>query len=628
MASYSHPLGYASAMKLLFLLTIALPLTACGSSGPKPQPLDQFSLQDGLLSWDDSGASKKDAGRRLARLLRSASRSEEPQATWLRLSAAHLALDVGDLELAQHTAETTTEPYATQQITRDHIFLLARLALADRDPQAALDILARPSFKQLTLTQDLQFRAGQIRASAYQQGRNYLAAARQLVYLDDLLAETNRGRSNERIFANLMQLDQAVLQRHAETSATPTLRGWLALAFLAKRYEGSPRQQLDALTDWQAAWHEHPAAVQVPKALQLLPEVVRQQPSKVALMLPMSGNLRSIGEAIRDGFIAAHYRHSPEVEVALYDTSQGKIEALFNQAWQQGAELIIGPLDRDRVAQVARMTLSSPVVALNRARNGAKNPNLYQFGLAPEDEAMQVAEQLINEGLHKGLVIAPDSDWGDRSLAAFKRAFGNLGGEVVDSTNFEAQRDYSPLVRRLLKVDASEVRAQAVGEVVQQSLEFTPRRRKDINFIFLLSNPDQARGITPTLAFFYADDVPVYATSHVHELGESRINLIDMSGIQFCDLPYKLSGSNPTRDAVQNLWPEASGRLAPFYALGMDAHLLYPRLAQLSGDPSQRVFGATGILALTEANLVKRILQWARFTGDQVEKLPSLKLEG
>ena len=109
---------------------------------------------------------------------------------------------------------------------------------------------------------------------------------------------------------------------------------------------------------------------------------------------------------------------------------------------------------------------------------------------------------------------------------------------------------------------------QACAKLPVRRFEFTARRRHDIDFVFLLSNATQARGINPTLAFFYAEDIPVYAISHVHVGTDSRIDAIDMNGIRFCDIPWKLTNDDSTQQLIVETWPGANSQLSPFYALG------------------------------------------------------------
>ena len=209
--------------------------------------------------------------------------------------------------------------------------------------------------------------------------------------------------------------------------------------------------------------------------------------------MPLNGKLGAIGRAIRDGFIAAHYQLTPASSLKIYDSTKGEIVDIMTRAVSDGAELVIGPLDRENVTKVANLPLKVPVIALNRTLNSEINSNLYQFGLAPEDESTQVAEQVFREGLFKGLIVAPDSEWGDRNLAAFTDSFTDRGGLIIDSVRFTDQRDYSDLIKSLLNVDSSEQRAAALRQITGERFEFTARRRQDIDFVFLLSNPTQAR---------------------------------------------------------------------------------------------------------------------------------------
>ena len=142
--------------------------------------------------------------------------------------------------------------------------------------------------------------------------------------------------------------------------------------------------------------------------------------------------------------------------------------------------------------------------------------------------------------------------------------------------------------------------------------------------MFLLANTTEARGINPRLAFFYAEDIPVYATSHAHSAEGSRIDAIDMNGVRFCDIPWKLTSDDPLQLATIETWPEAGQQLAPFFALGVDAHRLYPRLDQLKEDDRERIFGSTGILSLNDRNIVQRSLMWAQFKDGEISSVPML----
>lgn len=597
-------------MHRLLLTLLALSLAGCETPTVERQLPTQTG--DRIVTQD----------RSIDRLLLEAGRTEPPRSTELSVQAANMALRAGDTSLAMRIAATLQYPYATSQLARESTFLSVQLALLADEPREAVRLLDDARFQELQFTREEQIQIGRLRAEAYQLGRSFLASARELIYINNLIPFEERQANHEAIFSTLLSLDEATLRRQAEQSITSEIRGWLSLAAMTRRFQHDPLRQLNGLRDWQKVWSTHPAAITVPNSLTMLSRIVAERPQHVALLLPLSGPLASIGKAIRDGYIAAHYQLSPDTKLQVINSNSGDIKELTSRAVRNGAEIIIGPLERSKVTELAGMNLQVPVIALNRTLNNEINPDLYQFGLAPEDESEQVAGQVIQEDRQQALIIAPDTDWGRRNFDAFTERFTREGGVVVDYAFFSEQRDYSDLVKDLLNVDSSEQRAASLRQITGERFEFDARRRQDIDFVFLLSNSSQARGINPTLAFFYAEDIPVYSTSHVNVATDSRIEAIDLNGIRFCDIPWKLTDNDDIQRLIESTWPESGDNLASFYAMGVDVHRLYPRLQQLKEFPDERIFGSTGVLRLTADNVVTRTLMWAFFENGEVRSVP------
>lgn len=557
-------------------------------------------------------------------LLKDAERAEPETAAELRLQAAEIAVSQRNGEQAKVILDAIG-PIERPDLLKRYFFARARIALLDREAIAAIHLLDNSSLLSIPMTEADQVTLGRIRAEAYDQSRSFLASARERIFIDKLLDDGAKAENHDLIFASLMELPADTLSARAESAITSDVRGWLSLAAMARRYQNDPLQQLVELNKWKKVWSYHPAAVMLPANLRLLSQVVEDQPRAIALMLPLQGDLAPFGRAIRDGILAAHYNVADQVQIRVYDTSAGNITSVIDRARFEGAELAIGPLDREKVTELA---LSGPlpmtVLALNRTLDGSVNPDLYQFGLAPEDEVTQVAEQVYSEGKRNALVIYPTGEWGDRNFETFRNRWLALGGNLVDTARYDRQRDYSDMVKGLLNVDESEKRARDVRRIIGQRFEFTPRRRQDIDFVFLLADADEARKINPTLAFFYAEDIPVYSTSPVHAYSVSRINAIDLNGIRFCDIPWKLTSTDKLQTMVQKLWPAAEKELAPFYALGVDAYRLYPRLRQIKQVRGAKLFGTTGVLRLDENNVVTRRLMWARFQDGEAISMPMI----
>ena len=601
-------------MRIAILSLISMLLVSCAgtttgpSSTPRETPRGQVSIPNENSVFE---------------LVRAAELAEPSEANRLRLRAAELALSAENPAQANNIVPTITLPVAAD-IEMRYALLRARLALVAGDGLEALTWLRKPVFSRQPLNNQEQIMLGELKANSFTAARSHLASARERIFLNPLLEGEAKRANQESIFASLLELQQSNLNEQANKAITSELRGWLSLAAMTKQYQNTPMRQLEALNQWQRVWSTHPAAVLPPLRLATLSSVIENQATSVALFLPLNGDLAPFGRAIRDAVIASRFQVGRDVDIQVYDSTNTDIGALLSSAVQAGAQLAIGPLDRTKVTTLASLELPIPVLALNRTLDGSANPNLYQFGLAPEDEMVQVADQVFREGKRNALIIYPDNAWGERNFNAFQNRWRGLGGNVINASAYSDQRDYSTMIKTLLDVDLSEGRANDLRRIIGQGFEFTPRRRQDIDFVFLLANQSQARGINPTLAFYYAEDIPVYSTSHVYEYSDSKIESIDLNGIRFCDIPWKLGDPDVSQQQLQALWPNAKSTLAPFYALGVDAFRLHPRLEQMKRLPTERIFGETGILQLDSRNVVNRKLAWAQFDDGEVIPAPQV----
>lgn len=610
-------LGGSRPLALLPVLALALLL---GLQGCTSQPERRAAPEPRL--------GKREQPADVQGLLVAAERATGANAAVYRLRAAGLAIEGEHFDDARRILAAIDVASLPSADLPKYIACRVRVALHEEAPDEALGWLASDLIQKEALSLTDQIELSLLRAEALRDSRRYLASAKERVYIDPLLPADKKPANHEQIWESLMELPVRTLFSEAERALTSDLRGWLSLTAISKQYQGSIDEQLAQLEKWRQLWPGHPAAELLPGRLSVLSKLVTQKPRRVALLLPLEGQLGPYGKAIRDGFLAANYdaiQHESSVpEIVAYDTSTGDVIDLYNQAMADGAEFVVGPLDRDKVERLSRVNqLPAPVLALNRAQQGEDHPEgLYQFGLAPEDEVLQVASQAWREGLRRAVLLVPDNEWGHRNATAFVEDWLKRGGEIAESRYFTTQNDYSDLVRALLSVDTSEKRAADLRRVIRESFEFDPRRRQDIDFIVLLANPSQARGINPTLAFFFAEDLPVYSTSHINDNSESRIDYVDLNGIRFCDIPWKLTSNDPLQQQIESIWSGASRLLAPFYALGVDAYHLYPRVRQFIAFPSDRLYGSTGVLRLDDHGVVTRQLMWAEIRDGQVVSIP------
>lgn len=113
-----------------------------------------------------------------------------------------------------------------------------------------------------------------------------------------------------------------------------------------------------------------------------------QPPTRVALLLPLSGQLARAAAPVRDGFLAGYYAETrARPEVRFYDTVVAGAAAAYRQAASDGNAFIVGPLGREEVdALFASGPLEVPTLALNRG--DASPPEGHaSFSLSPRTRA-------------------------------------------------------------------------------------------------------------------------------------------------------------------------------------------------------------------------------------------------
>ncbi|MBV4529862.1 penicillin-binding protein activator [Pseudomonas sp. SWRI107] len=597
-------------LRLLSALCLAALLAACVSSpssslGELPRTPDASIEQ--LL---DEAASSKSA----------------EDAALLRLSAADLAYKQKDFPRSARILEQVPLDSLKpgQQVFAST--LAAELAMSRNQPKAALTALAHPSLQRTgELPAEQQVRTYSVHAAALEADGQALAAAEQRVLLAPLLSGDAAKANNDAIWALVAALPAEQLQ---QPTSNATLGGWTSLAFAVKS-AGTLEQQQAAIDTWSKQNAGHPAAAQLPSALVKLKELASQPLTKIALLLPQEGPLAGVARALRDGFMAAHLQAQKDGQnppaVQVFDSSRiSSLDDFYRQAQAAGVQLVIGPLEKPLVKKLAAYPqLPITTLALNYADAGQKAPaQLFQFGLAAEDEAREVARRARADGMVRAVALVPSGEWGDRVLAAFRQDWQANGGTLLAAERIAPPVGLAQQIANLFQLRQSEGRAKSLQSAVGGNVAAQPSRRQDIDFIFLASTPQQAQQIKPTLNFQYAGDVPVYATSNLYSASGDVNQYNDMNGIRFCETPWLLDNSNSLRKQVVQQWPQAAGSLGRLYAMGVDAYSLAPRLGQLKALPDNRVEGLSGSLTVNPNQRIERQLPWAEFSGGQVKRLP------
>lgn len=484
--------------------------------------------------------------------------------------------------------------------------LRAELALHNHDDATALRLTTQPT---LAVPDALQLRMYELRARAQSATGDHWGAARTRVQMDDELHGLDRAENRTQILAELTKVGVASLkQRAAVMKAGDPMLSWTNEAL----------RQLGVAVAQPTPTLQQPVGTLLPGA----DADVRQgykMPAHVALLLPQSGPYAGAGNAILEGFFAAYaesaHSHAPRASVRVYDT-QGTPDgatAAYQQAADDGAQLVVGPLTRGAVAAVfSRTTLPVPVLALNHA-DGKPLPasGASEFGLLPETEGAQAADHMANRGLTQAYVVISDDDYAQRAANAFKAELIARGGSVAGMATLPAAgANYAATIAQLNLATAG----SNAG-------------------IFISMRPEQARLLMPQLRLAQVT-LPVFGTSHVYAGSDDPTADGDLNGVEFCDAPWLFNAQPglPDHNDIAALLPAARAGGARLFAFGMDAWNLVPYLDWLRDHPGSYLPGATGQLVTDSFGHISRVLTWAKFqnglarpiSGDlQVDDLPA-----
>lgn len=388
----------------------------------------------------------------------------------------------------------------------------------------------------------------------------------------------SRGDVDGRIDALLSQLDDETLAREAAgLPAGDPLYNHVGRALLRR---GLPLPRPFDRTAWQFDASTRPAAD---------PDGYRP-PMRVAMLLPLSGNVASAAAPVRDGFLAGYYgeqRRRPEI--MFYDTqgTPGGALAAYDQAVMAGHDFVVGPLTREGVSALfGRGSLPVAVLALNRGTI-APPPGNASFSLSPEDEGIAAAELLLGRGAQRVLVIGGDDDNQRRTVGALRERLGERGA-IVTSTVSGSVTDLSPF-------------AQA-----------------DVDAVFLAVRGGVARELMPALALAGLAGKPRVATSQLLSgTGKPEEDLV-LDGIAFPSEPWTTRGSvrglAPAATVADQL-PTARGGAARLFAFGFDTWLLTAYLERLALSADGVVAGATGILRIDGFGNIQRSPAWSTFSS-------------
>lgn len=616
--------------------------------------------------------------------------SDDSKTDWQLLAIRALLKEGKYPEATQQLSQLPQQLSETQQ--QESLLLKAQLLIAQQKIKEAEPLLADVKTGALSKDQLARFYSLQI-ASA--QGRPSLSLLRTYIAQEPLLTGSDHQANIDATWQALTQMSPQEASNLVINADENVLQGWLDLLAVWRANTQDAGMLKSGIKDWQTRYPQNPAAKTLPTQLSQMQNYTKASTSIIALLLPMNGQAQVFANAIQKGFtdakngvsasaaqpaaaqpaatdgtastqpaavagsasdpISAPQQQAAEAtpqaqpqsqpaataepasnaQIKVYDTSSQPIEQVMQQAQQDGATLVVGPLLKSNVEKVANSQTPLNVLALNEPETIQNHPNICYFALSPEDEARDAAHHIWDQGKREPLLLVPRSGLGDRVTNAFAQEWQTLGGGTVMQQRFGSTAELKQGINSGAGISLSGTPVNAAPAQQQQGVSIagltipapqqsTPEAVSTssgggVDAVYIVSTQDELQLIKPMIAMRTGSrsNISLYASSRSAQAGAGPDFRLEMDGLQFSDIPL-LSGSNPGLMQQTSKSFNNDYSLVRLYAMGMDAWTLANHFNQMRQSPGYTLDGNTGKLSANTDCVINRKLTWNQYRRGEI----------
>ncbi len=265
-----------------------------------------------------------------------------------------------------------------------------------------------------------------------------------------------------------------------------------------------------------------------------LPDFSGKRETTTAMLLPLSGKNAAVGEDFKNAALLAQMdRGDDSTTVLFFDTAaKGGTSAAYNQAIDQNADVILGPIFAADVATVADKDPSVPVISFT-TDTAVLKPNVYSLGLLIPSQIQRNVDFMCANGQSKIAVIGPNNKTGELVMNALEKAIETCPGMTIYKTSLYAPGtvDLDPAVLKVVpktnNLRNKEGRSKSlVEEVTERDLPF--------DALLVFESGVKLQQLASMLAYYDAGPsiVPTYSLTTIKNTRD-----VNLTGIYFPDLP-------------------------------------------------------------------------------------------
>ena len=661
-------IGQAGKFFTLSAIASVLVLSGCGStpktqSKPvvvKPNPIETTQVEDNVTPEHKLVEARKVWER---------TRNKE-QRDKLLLQAADLYLQNNQPVLAQQVLYEVKEDGVTGA-NQSYYSLLVTKAYAGMPDAPAEELLAM--LDGVNATGEAAFQKAELQTQLYTQQGNFAAAANSV-----LKTNLTDDEKVQQVWEWITSIPTSSLDSVGK--AYPDLSPFITLRKLTEENASSPNKLARSLQQFKQVYRGHVLENALPENVIKATQLTDAGANDIAVLLPLSGRLERTGQVVKDGIMAAYYADVEKRQdehllprLRFIDTNNTDTQHLLSEIGE--TKFIIGPLLKDTVESlIPNLPVGVNVLALNRpeelpentpARNSAVTSSnalaaqgsltsstdlvgentqdefrsldlptsLNYYGLAPEDEAKQLAEFIFNKGYRAPIVIAAQSSLYQRMDTTFKKHWRMLNSQEnkqranITSVSFNDSNSLREGITQALDVAQSNERINQIEYMTNDEVYNMPRSRRDIDAIVAFASPQDTELLNPiieaSLNPYDGKLVPVYATSRSMDYDSGKNQWRDLQNVHFIDMPWLMPSHKwqPLQQEVEQAWQNQNTMQKRLFAFGFDAYQLLPQLGMLNTLKYLSHEGLTGTLSLNQQGEVIRKQPQAIIRNEKVQML-------
>ena len=167
---------------------------------------------------------------------------------------------------------------------------------------------------------------------------------------------------------------------------------------------------------------------------------------RVALILPLSGagNAGLAAQSMKNAAeLALVEFNTPNIQLLVKDdggTALGA-QAAVQQALNEGAEIILGPLFAQSVQAAGQLTRARgvPMIAFSTDSSVAMR-GVYLLSFLPESDVDRIGNYSVSQGKRSFAALVPEGAYGSVVEASFKEAVARRGGRIVALERYPLDR--------------------------------------------------------------------------------------------------------------------------------------------------------------------------------------------